>query len=195
MIELTEDLLEPLAEFGRRWAVSPLRICPSAASLNLWDRFLLDWQKTDRPLLLRDGRNRGMEATTFTGRKVIFADNTPANIVFDLALQGVTPLMEGWDGNISTSPIPLTFVTKGKFAKRCLNKAGWKICHIEPVSDRKRYKIENAPIELIEAEFYRFLSPRNMFLIPKELSGAGEIDVIVNAVKKIDMQRFPLSRE
>jgi hypothetical protein len=154
--------------------------------LKAWDEMLDRWVASPLPLVLRDGRRRGERAKCSTGREIVFADNSPANWVFALALAGEAPDISGWTSETLGTHLPLTFVTKGEAAKRDLNRAGWKVCHIEPVSDRKRYKIESAPIEPLEAEFRRFLSPRNIFLIPKAISGAGEIPEVVQAVADFD---------
>lgn len=180
------DLRDVLVDLGRRWACSNHRPRPSADTLKAWDRTLDTWIASSLPILLRDSRRRGERATCSTGREVIFGDNSPANWVFALALAGEVPDISSWTSETMGSHLPLTFLTKGAAAKRDLNRAGWKVCHIDPVSDRKRYKIEQAPLEPLEAEFRRFLSPRNIFLIPKPIAGAGEIPEVVQAVADFD---------
>jgi hypothetical protein len=133
-------------------------------------------------LVLRDARHRTEHAACSSGRKVVFADNSPANWAFSLALEGVVPDLGAWKADRIADVVPLSFVGKGRIARRCLNKAGWKVCHIEPVSDRKRRRVEDSPFERVEAEFRRFLSPRNVFLIPKAISGAGELLEVIDAV-------------
>lgn len=177
------ELGEPLAELGRRWAESPNRPRPEPAALRRWDELLDDWiMNPDLPLVIRDSRRRGKRAVSGNGREVVFSDNSPANWSFGSALAGHAPDIHAWNkGNIQNH-VPLTFVSKGPAGKRDLNKLGWKICHIEAVSDRKRVGVENSPIDRLEDAFRRLLSPRNMFLVPKSISGAGELPEVIRAV-------------
>ncbi|HWA90026.1 MAG TPA: hypothetical protein VG889_08335 [Rhizomicrobium sp.] len=145
------------------------------------------WSRSSHPLLLRDSRRRGETATGTTGRSIAFADNTPANWSFGLALAGQVPDISGWTKDNFSQNVPLTFLTKGQAAKRDLNRRGWKICHIDPVSDRERYKVEEAPFPKLEAEFLRFISPRNIFIIPKSISGAGELPEVIESVKAFEL--------
>jgi hypothetical protein len=154
--------------------------------LKQWDDFLQAWLHSNSPLILRDSRRRGTSTTNREGRPILFGDNTPANWMFGLALAGEVPDLKDWSPESMASCIPLTFTTKGTVAKRDLNKKGWKVCHIDPVSDRKRYAVEEADPSVLEAEFLRFLSPRNVFLIPKEISGAGELPQVVQAIIAVD---------
>ena len=181
-----EELREPLIELGRRWAMSPHRPRPSAAALDGWDQALNAWVQSDLPLILRDSRRRGERAICANGREVVYADNTPANWCFSMALDGKVPDPLQWDGADIARHVPLSFLSRGEAAKRDLNKAGWKVCHIVPVSDRRRYKIEEADFSLVEAEFRRFLSPRNIFLIPKAISGAGELPEVIDAIAEFE---------
>jgi hypothetical protein len=183
-----DDLHAPLAELGRRWAESPYRPRPTAQALSAWDDFLAVWLASDLPLVLRDGRNRGQTLLTASGRAIVFADNSPANWAFALALLGETPDFSAWTAETLSGHVPLTFLTKGPAAKRDLNKLGWKICHIDPVSDRRRYKRDQAPFDWISGEFMRLMSPRNMFLIPKAISGAGEIPDVIDAVTAFERE-------
>jgi hypothetical protein len=181
-----EELAQPLADLGQRWAASPYRPRPSLETLEKWDRLLDAWMASALPILLRDSRNRGARIDCTSGRSVVFGDNSPANWVFALALAGEVPDVASWSGETIDEHVPLTFVTKGPAGKRDLNKFGWKVCHIEPVSDRGRYDVATAPTERLEAEFRRFLSPRNIFLIPKSISGAGELPEVVAAVAEFE---------
>jgi len=187
--EALKELEEPLAELGRRWAKSPHRPRVQASVLKEWDDALNLWLHSELPLILRDSRQRGKEAFCSNGRKVIFADNTPANWVLELALEGKCPDIAAWTADNMIAQIPLTILTKGEIGKRKLNKAGWKICHIKSVSDGKRFKVATAPHDAIETKFLKFLSPRNMFLIPKRISGAGELPEVIKTVKAYEDSR------
>ncbi|MES2255148.1 MAG: hypothetical protein V4559_08915 [Pseudomonadota bacterium] len=185
-VEAMKELAEPLAELGRRWAASTHRPKPSPEALAKWDVILDAWVASDLPLVLRDSRRRTMVVTTDYGRKIVFADNTPANWMFDLALRNEAPDLATLTHENFISMVPLSFLAKGSFARRDLNKQGWKVCHIANVSDGKRYAVEAAPASVLEAEFRRFLSPRNVFLIPKAISGAGELPEVINAIAAVN---------
>ena len=179
------ELEDLLAELGRRWAMSPRRLHPAAESLNAWDNFIQEWKASKIPLILRRGTLRKSRLTHKTGREIIFADNGPAHWAFNLAVKNHVPVL---NPDIIDS-IPRTFIGKYSTDPRSINKTGWKLCHIAPVSDRKRYKIETAPITWVEDHFVRFLSPRNMFVVPKKISGAGELGAVIDAIREFERHR------
>ena len=179
----SDQLAGTLQDLGRQWAESPYRPRPEQSVLRRWERVLDDWiDDPSLPLIIRGSGRRGERATCSNGREVVFSDNSPANWSFGLALMGQAPDIRSWTNSSLPDRVPLTFVTKGPAGKRDLNKSGWKICHIEPVSDRKRIRIEDSPIDRLEAAFRRLLAPGNMFLIPKAISGAGELPELIEAV-------------
>lgn len=181
-----EALSGPLVELGQLWASSIHRPRPERPILEAWDNLLAEWLKSDLPLVLRDGRQREKLVTCADGRKVVLADNTPANWAFAMALDGQVPDIASWNAAAIGEHVPLSFVSRT--ARRNLNSAGWKVCHIDPVSDRKRYALEVADPDLLVAEFLRFLSPRNIFLVPKTISGAGELPEMIDAVRKFEAE-------
>ncbi len=65
-----------------------------------------------------------------------------------------------------------------------LNKRGWKLCHIEGVGLLERKETGELPIEKLEDRFRKLLSPRNMFVVPKDRSGLGELPEMIAAVRK-----------
>jgi hypothetical protein len=185
------DLHEPLAELGRRWACSPHRLRPSHEALADWDAVLALWLESDLPLILRDSGRREETALSPDGRAILFGDNTPANWSLSMALDGRAPDLSGWTAETVQREVPLSFTNRGGF-KRDLNRAGWKVCHIEPVSDRKRYKAELGDPADLAARFLRFMSPRNMFVVPKAISGAGELPEVIAAVANFERQQGSL---
>jgi hypothetical protein len=186
-----EELRAPLADLGRRWAASPHRPRVSDEVLAAWDEVLQRWLASDLPLILRDGRRRGEVVQHLTGRELVFGDNSPANWSFALALKGDVPDLTTFSRENIHQRVPLSFVAQGEAAKRNLNKAGWKVCHISSVSDRQRIKFEVSPIERVEMAFRRFLSPRNIFLVPKQISGAGELPEVISAIVEFERTSLP----
>jgi len=183
-----DELREPLAELGRRWAASPHRPRPAEDVLQRWDALIEAWVASDLPLILRDQARRGQIVPHSTGRKLLFGDNSPANWAFALALQGESPDLAALRARPLDEIVPLSFLSRGEAAKRNLNRVGWKVCHIEPVSDRRRVRFEASELRRVEDAFRRFLSPRNIFLIPKEISGAGELPEVVSAIAAFNAQ-------
>ena len=178
-----DNLAGPLGDLGRHWAKSPDRPRPEQSVLRRWEHVLDDWiADPSLPLVIRGSGRRGERATCSNGREVVFSDNSPANWSFGLALAGQVPDIRSWTSSSLPDRVPLTFLTKGPAGKRDLNKSGWKICHIEPVSDRKRIRIEDSPIDRLEAAFRRLLSLGNMFLVPKAILGAGELPELIETV-------------
>ena len=176
-----EEFREPLSVLGCRWAKSSNRLRVEPAVLRRWDEVLDDWIATPSlPLVTRDSRRRGEQADCSDGRIVLFCDNSPANWSLRLALAGQAPDIRAWN-DVREHP-PLTFLSREPAGRRDLNRSGWKICHIEAVSDRKRVAIEDSPVNRLEGAFRRLLSPGNMFLVPKSISGAGELPEVVRAV-------------
>jgi len=174
-----------LDELGRLWATSPHRPRPTPLVLQGWDNLLEAWADTDLPLLLRDSRRRGDLTTNAEGRAVLFADNTPANWSFGKALDGLVPDLASWSAATIRDDVPITMLTRGAF-KRDLNRAGWKVCHIDPVSDRTRTRVETIPTAELKVRFKRFMSPRNMFLVPKSHAGMGELPEVILAIREFE---------
>ena len=54
-------------------------------------------------------------------------------------------------------------------------KLGWKVCHIKEVRLGGRGPIREREITLLQSHFVAFLAPSNMFLVPLELGGLGEL--------------------
>ena len=185
-----KDLKEPLAELGRRWAKSPYRLRPEPPVSRKWERLLDAWVANPKlPLIIRNSGRRKEHTTCSNGREVIFSDNTPAIWSFELALNGQVPDIQSWSSGNIHGHIPLSFVTKGPLGKQNLYKLGWSVRHIKPVSDRKRIRVEDSPVERLEGMFRRLLSPANIFLIPKEISGAGELPQVIKSVAARDQHK------
>lgn len=137
---------------------------------------------TNLPLILRNQKKRGESLTCSNGRDAIFSDNSAAHWAFCRALDGVVPDIDSWKSGGILSYVPTSFIGGNAVPRGTLNEEGWKICHIESVSDGKRHDLQKVSFEVVVAKFRRFMSPRNMFLIPKVISGAGEIPQVINAV-------------
>jgi hypothetical protein len=190
------DLRGPLAELGRRWASSSSRPKPLPSSLARWDEVLERWVASNLPLLYRTGKTKlwGTQTHGASGRKIFFADNTPAWWSFGLALGGDAPDVSRWTDVDVSANVPLGMMRLGSFRRagrfrRDVNQEGWKVCHIDGVSDRsRRTPVEALDDGILRSRFRRFLSPRNMFLVPKDHAGMGELPEVIAAVRLQDCE-------
>ena len=177
------------AEAGRLWAKSPYRPRPSERALQGWHEVLNDWAASEHlPLLIRSKKNCGEHRVAW-GRTLFIADNTPAHWALRMALNGRWPKLDRWRcPQDVAAEIPLQLTTKGSNA--CLLK-GWSVRHIRGVSNKKRRRYYGSAgaaeaLEDITEEFKRFLSPRNMLLIPAYLGAFGELSSFIDAVVEHD---------
>jgi hypothetical protein len=182
LVEAMPDLHARLLEFGRLWAADPARPSPAPEMLAAWDGVLDRWIASDLPLILRIQKRIGETARSRDGRTVIFADNMPANWALASALEGEVPNIDSWTAETLANNVPLSMVSRSA-VKVDLNQLGWKVCHIDGVSDRRRGAVEDYAAAELGVRMRRFLSPRNMFVIPKVWSGAGELPEVIEAVR------------
>ena len=54
----------------------------------------------------------------------------------------------------------------------------------------KKVDLTNVPVEELEEHFIKFLSPSNMFLIPKRLGGLGEIPQVIEVMKNFGYMNY-----
>ena len=154
-----------IKELGQLWKSSENHVNVSIDVLNSWDTLISEWAEDESmPLIIRKGSSRGQEFTHPSGRKVIISDNTFALWVYRNVLDGKTYIL----------------------CKDALSDADtkWKLCHIEPVGMNSRKDIVNLDINEIIKYFKRYSNPMNMFILPKEIGGLGEIQEF------IDEQRY-----
>ncbi len=171
----------PLRSLGEKWLRSDERLRPSARALAAMHTLVVRWSKDVRvPLIVRrmDGR-RGKEIRHETGRKLVFADNSPANWAYACALEGALPnLMQA----LRQGKMPVAFfLPKAEAAiadySNPLTKAypkslnpDWEVCHIDDVAGRPfRGDIREAPIEELRRRMVMFMSPANIFLVHGKL--------------------------
>jgi hypothetical protein len=191
------DIRNKIKELGRLWKSSGNRLSVSIDILNSWDTLISEWAKDESmPLIIRKGSSRGQEFTHSSGRKVIISDNTFALWVFRNVLDGKTYSLLELKNKLNNNEIPMVYALtkedkkKAKYTKilgkDALSNANvkWKLCHIEPVGLNNRKNIEDLDINEIVKYFMRYANPMNMFILPKEIGGLGEIQEF------IDEQRY-----
>ena len=191
------DIRNKIKELGRLWKISENRLNISIDVLNSWDDVISEWAKDESmPLIIRKGSCRGQEFIHPSGRRVIISDNTFALWVYRNVLDKKTYSLSELKNKLSNNEIPMVYAltkddkTKAKYTKT-LGKdaisdtdAKWKLCHIEPVGLNSRKNIEDLDINEIIKYFKRYANPMNMFILPKEIGGLGEIQEF------IDEQRY-----
>jgi hypothetical protein len=167
----------PLSLLAERWLLSDSRPRPAKAAMYAMHKLVVDSsQDKGLPLIVRrmDGR-RGQELEHHTGRKLVLADNSPANWSYACALQGLTPDL---GTALQDGTLPLAFfLPKAERAAakypNPLNRAHpkslnpeWEVCHLDDVRGRAfRGDICKAPIEMLEERMVLLMSPTNIFLV------------------------------
>ncbi len=184
------DIRKKIKEIGKLWKESPSNPTTSVDVINYWNNVMIEWVKNkEMPLIIRRPKDkRGHVYIHETGREIIISDNTPATWVMyhvldkkKLPLHEIRQLLEQKEIPIA---LALTRIekegakhtkTQGEFAL-----SDWKVCHIEEIGLNKRGDIEHIDINLLEKHFVNFLSPKNMFLIPKSIAGLGEVQEFID---------------
>lgn len=192
---LPAHLSSRLAELAGEWAASADRPEPVASILAAWDSTLAAWLKrADLPLLIRKGSaGRGAVRRHDSGRMLVPTDNTPAHWSFALALRGQCPSADDIARAFAQDEIPVAMAFK-KVEKAAakyrgtrgqvdhLNAVGWKLAHITPVALGGIGPLEARSLPTLEQHFLRFMSPRNMFVVPLSWAGLAETDEMADAI-------------
>lgn len=201
------NIRNKIKELGRLWKESSenqLKI--SMDILNSWNNLIAEWTKDESmPLIIRKGNYRGQEFSHPSGRKVIISDNTFALWVYHNVLNEKIFDLFKLKSMLNSNKIPMVYVLtkeekkKAKYTKT-LGKdalsnidAKWKLCHIEPVGLNSRKNIEDLDINEIIMYFIRYANPVNMFILPKEIGGLGEIQEFIDEQRYL--KQTPNNRE
>lgn len=190
------EMDELLLRLAQMWRDAPSRPRVALSVCAAWDGLLLQWQQSDLPLLIRQVRKemaRGEALSHVSGRTIIPTDNTTANWVLSQALEGLCPTISDIALKFAQRSMPVAMMFKGKAESDrawqkgtregvLLNALGWKVCHIEPVG-LGRGDLLQRPLSELQDHFFKFLSPTNMFVVPKALGGMGELPHFVSAMR------------
>lgn len=188
------EIKEKISEIGELWrdsACNP-RNCIEDSVLEEWDKVINEWvEDGDIPLIVRKGNLRGQTFMHESGRKVIVSDNTVAQWVYYHVLNNKTFSLSKIKEMLNNNEIPLVYIKSRKdvpsnirsIGKYALSKgkSEWKLCHIEPVGLNTRDEIEKIDLEELKSQFRKYINPRNMFVLPKELGGIGEVRSFIDA--------------
>lgn len=194
---LPEDLDRKLSSLGSLWAKHTTRPRLDAGVVRHWDELIHEWSiDASVPLLIRKrekGIARGELMVHESGRELIWTDNSPASWSFMLAFAQVTPSLQDIEDRLDRNEIPVAMVIDREMIARSRYKCSrvkaanpniyrWKVCHRRPVVLGGRGSVKQRPLKLLQEHFKRFLSPSNMFLVPLELGGLGELPHFIQAI-------------
>ncbi len=195
------------------WRDAPERPRPDRGVVAHWDSLIREWiADPTKPLLLRrSGGWKGSEQVHESGRTLVCADNAPAHWCFASALHGDRPTVPEMYEALVTGQLPVAFVslskeergreprftgTMGRSARGgVLNDAVWKVCHVDAIGIRKKGAVVSLPLPALIAHCRGLLSPSNMFLVPNEYAGFGELPEVRAMFKQPpDSDRSPPPR-
>ena len=198
--QVPDEISELLRELGKQWALAASRPHLDRQAKQHWDELIQEWADSDMPLIIRKsekGMGRGCLITHSSGRRLVLADNSPAQWAFSRAYNNHNYSLAEIQKLLEEDLIPFTMVVgddekKTAFYKCSLsvvdnvNRNGWKLCHSHPIGLNAKVKAEHLPIHILKQHFTSFLAPSNHFLVPKVLGGMGEIAEIIEEVRKLD---------
>ncbi len=189
-----DDIRAKIKELGFLWKSSANRPNVSMNVLNSWEQLISDWAKDETmPLIIRKGSQRGREFVhSATHRVIIASDNTFALWVYRNILDGKTFSLDELKSKLLNNDIPMVYAltpAEKKVAKhtKTLSKDAlsdsdtkWKLCHIHPVGLNTRKPLQEIDIDTLVAHFKWYANPKNMFILPKEIGGLGEITEFID---------------
>jgi hypothetical protein len=185
-------------EVGKIWAASIKRPRIAPEVRQHWESLVDEWAESDLPLVIRKGSGvRGEEIIHPQGRRVIIADNSPAQWSFLKAFQGCLYTLKDIKNLIEQNKIPFAFAAKSNEKDRIrythtltsaesLGKRGWKLCHIERVGLNTRQPIGEIALSELKQRFRLLLKPSNQFLVPLDWAGMGELTEVIEEVHEFE---------
>ena len=186
VIPVTKDFVgneirEKIREIGKLWNRNlNKRVFPEPAYSD-WQKLIEFWRDCpDLPLVIRKNKeHRGESIIHPSGREIIFSDNSFATWVLCNVLENKTITVLEIKKLLEDDQIPFMMVAnknaKYKKTQEPNTTDGWKLCHKEEVGFKTRKSVNELDIKLIERKFFLFANPKNMFLLPKDIGGIGEI--------------------
>ena len=192
------SIAESLVTAAKGWAADPLRPRIDPAVLAHWDTLMEQWvEAPDLPLFVRKAKdNRGHELTHRSGRILVPTDNSPAHWSVVSAFAGECPSLDDVRALLSRDQIPVAMVIKRaekdgarykctRGSVRNPNELGWKVAHIDDVGLGYAGELLDITLPVLAAHHKRFLSPSNIFLVPKEYAGVAETLEFIKAFRGV----------
>jgi hypothetical protein len=196
---LPEDLIRPIREFAKLWRNS--EHCPSIddETQSHWSQLIENWMNDPHlPIFVRrKGMGFGVKIRHSCGRELVFADNSPAVWAYSLALRGEKPNINQIREWLNQDTIPIAMIKTKEMSsnngyqcvlssKKCnLNILGWKLAHIDRIGLGQKGKLADIEIATIKKHFLKFMSPSNMFVVPKVLAGIAEISEVCDEFRPL----------
>lgn len=189
-----EDIRSKIREIGALWRSSPNNPSIDQEVVNQWEKLIDDWSEdSNMPLIVRKETNKRGQAFrhSTTGREIIIADNSVALWVYGHVLKGKVFTLSQIRELLQNNELPVVFMAtkeirkNAKYAK-ALGKnplSNWKLCHIESIGLNTNTPIIDLDIEVIKEHFRKYVSPKNMFVLPKEIGDLGEIEAFIEQQK------------
>ena len=184
---------ELLRQIGREWACNSNRPTPSREQLSIWNEAIAQAIHTlGVPLLVRRRQNPlGMIGVHIdSGRKFVPTDNSPAHwaftSAFDKRYSSTEQILEALkDG--TTIPIaqvyPASVAGHGYGAalnaQFSVNTRGWKLAHCKGVGLGGNQLIQTRQLTTLIEHCRLFLSPDNLFVVPKAWAGLAEVPAFI----------------
>ncbi|MFN0102061.1 MAG: hypothetical protein ACKV2U_08220 [Bryobacteraceae bacterium] len=183
-----------LRRLATNWRESPTRPNVTGRDALAWHSLMQDWVR-DRtmPLLVRRPRHgRGRQILHPGGRILVPTDDSPAMYLLSLAMEHRRPSLETLYNALESGRLPIAITlsagerlharytgTVAAMDAPNLNELGYSVCHITHVGLRRFPLEERTEVELV-AHSLLFLSPVNMFVVPKEYAGLGELPEFID---------------
>lgn len=189
-----EDIRSKIREIGALWRSSPNNPSIDQEVVNQWEKLIDDWIKdSNMPLIVRKETNKRGQSFrhSTTGREIIIADNSVALWVYGHVLKGKVFTLSQIRELLQNNELPVVFMAtkeirkNAKYAK-ALGKnplSNWKLCHIESIGLNTNTPIIDLDIEVIKEHFRKYVNPKNMFVLPKEIGDLGEIEAFIEQQK------------
>jgi hypothetical protein len=194
----SQEISALFREVGQKWAASSDRPRIPCEVSKHWNGLVDEWAESDLPLFIRKASGvRGQEVHHSHGRRIIVADNSPAQWSFLQAFLGSRFSLGGIKSIIEQDQIPIAFAAKSSEKtqmnyKRTLTTAEslgsrkWKLCHIESIGLNTKQAIVEIPLDILKKHFQQFLKPSNHFLVPLHWAGMGELIEVREEIGKYE---------
>ena len=190
--KIPANMTEKIKELGREWNKSRPKFDPEIE--RDWDDVIDKWAtESDMPLIIRKSSGaRGSEVVHSSGRRIIISDNSPAQWVCYLALNGEVKSVSEIKQALLDDKVPISFAIKKEDKSKIIyrqtlsgysiNKLGWKLCHKDRVGIGNNEDPKTMNIDTVIDRFKNLMKPSNFFLIPLELGGLGELDEFIKEI-------------
>lgn len=187
-----------IRDLGVRWARDERRPRIEKSTAERWhDALERCSEDKDVPLLVRKQRSdigRVLHHAE-TNRKLVPVDNSPAQWAFTSAFNGQFQTDEEIHAELikgKAIPVALVLPNIPQAAERYgvqlappwnINTEGWKLAHLHPIGMHGRTRVQVRTIDSLKIHFVQFLSPANMFLVPREFAGLAEVPAFLEGFR------------